>query len=76
MLLTNFNTKDRSKYEKAIEEYKKETGDCSLYIEEEAYWVNGYRDITMNALKASRNMDRSKFWKIFDTLKEYTRGYA
>ena len=35
--VTNFDTKDRNRYNQAIELYKMQTGDDSLYIKSEAY---------------------------------------
>jgi hypothetical protein len=69
-VLTNFDIKDRNKYEKALKIYKKQTGDNTLYIVNDAYWMDGTKDNTMNSLKTSNNKDRSCFWRIFDNIKQ------
>lgn len=66
--VTNFDTKDRNKYDRAIELYKMQTGDESLYIKSEAYDINGVCRVSMNSLHVKYRHNLSIFWKILRSL--------
>lgn len=73
MLLTNFNKKDKEKYSKLLEVYKKRTGNKDIYIDNNAY-VNGHKLEDHCALRCKfesydnlntfyRLQDELGFWK-------------
>ena len=66
-LITNFNKSEEPIYREAIERY----GWDGLFITDDAYWRNGYKDDTMSALRFKNDNERrdlSDFWKIFDSI--------
>lgn len=64
-VITNFDKKDTNLYKKAIER----SGIKELYISPDAYWLNGHKDPKLSSLKCTCDMDLTKFWKVFDSLK-------
>lgn len=72
MLLTNFDLNRKHIYQMVLAMYEEQTGDKSLYIDERAYWVNGTRDNSMNAVIGKLNKNYKSFWDILNTInKEY-----
>ena len=67
-LLTNFSKSETEIYSRAIEEYKKRCGDDCLYITEDAYWQNGYKDPELSALRTRERKDMTAFWRIFEEI--------
>jgi hypothetical protein len=51
MLMTNFIRNDKQKYLEALRIYKEQTGDQSLYVDNNAYLRNGRKDEGMCALR-------------------------
>lgn len=70
-LITNFKKNLRPIYEMAITAYKTKTGNSDLVIMDDAYWMNGHFDPSMNSLhyKGERH-DISEFWNIYNSLKK------
>lgn len=68
-LVSNFKKEKKTIYEKAIKIYEKETGNNSLYIDEDAYSKRGIKEESMYSLKGL-NKDYSKFWRILESIKE------
>ena len=66
--VTNFDTIYRNRYNQAIELYKMQTSDDSLYIKSEAYDINGVCHVSMNSLHVKYRHDLSMFWKILRSL--------
>ena len=65
-LVTNFSKEQEPIYRQAISEY----GWDGLYITEDAFWRDGRKDDKLFALRCTEKRDLSKFWKIFNNLKE------
>lgn len=65
-LLTNFRKNEEPFYREAINKF----GNNKLFISKDAYWVNGYKDDNMMALrcKGSNPKDIADFWWILHTL--------
>lgn len=70
-LITNFKKDLEPLYRKAIELY----GWDGLFITDEAYWMNGYRDDSMSALRCKNFRDLSGFWRIFRELEDNFNRY-
>jgi hypothetical protein len=69
MLMTNFIRNDKQKYLEALRIYKEQTGDQSLYVDNNAYLRNGRKDEGMCALRCTEMKDLSEFWKIYEYVK-------
>lgn len=69
-LLTNFDKSETEIYSRAIKEYEEKTGDKCLYITEDAYWQNGYKDPEMSALRTRERKDLTAFWRIFEQIEQ------
>lgn len=72
-LLTNFDKKDRRKYEKALKIYHEIIGKTVLFIDDEAYYgENGDRklenDNSLHIICDDKTHDLSLFWEIFEAL--------
>ena len=67
-LLTNFSKSETEIYSRAIKEYEKKYGDKCLYITEDAYWQNGYKDPELSALRTRERKDMTAFWRIFEEI--------
>lgn len=65
-LITNFENSELTIYEKAINEYK----DSNLYISNVAYDYMGRELDNCKALRCKTRYNLSKFWRIFDRIKE------
>ena len=64
-LLTNFKLEALPIYEEALRRYGKD----DVYICEDAYWGNGYKDETMCSVRRRREGDFSEFWNIVHQVK-------
>jgi hypothetical protein len=70
-LITNFHTRDRPRYEKAIELFKTKTGKDFLHIEDNAYDYRRNLVPDLNALCTSvKGCGLTDFWEIYDKLKQ------
>ena len=69
-LLTNFDKSETEVYSLAIKEYEEKYGDKCLYITEDAYLQNGYKDPKMSALRTRERKDLSAFWRIFEKIEQ------
>lgn len=69
-LLTNFSKSETEIYSLAIKKYEEKTGDKCLYITEDAYWQNGYKDPELSALRTRERKDMTAFWRIFEQIKQ------
>ena len=68
-LLTNFNSNELSKYQKAITLSNSLEQGLEIYIVKEAYWRDGTLDPLMHSLHTnSSTKDHSSFWTLLDTL--------
>ena len=69
--ITNFKKNLRPIYEIAITAYETKTGNNDLIIKDDAYWMNGHLDPSMNSLhyKGERH-DITEFWNIYRSLKK------
>jgi len=70
MLRTNFNNSELEVYKKAIFEYTKKYNDYRLSISSVATYGNNNILTNSSSLHDSENSDLTKFWNIFDTVKE------
>jgi len=68
-LRTNFDSERLPLYKKAIEEFEK-TEPKGLIISDEAYDIYGSRLSSSMSLHDSTGRDLSKFWRIFDRLRD------
>lgn len=66
MVRTNFYKCDLPKYQKAIIEFKKQTGSNRLFISQRAFDKRGNMLTKDCALYDKENGDLTDFWKIFD----------
>jgi hypothetical protein len=69
-LLTNFSKSKTEIYSRAIKEYEEKYGDKCLYITEDAYWLNGYKDPELSALRTRKGKDLTAFWRIFEQIEQ------
>lgn len=69
MFITNFNERNREKYNRAVKEYKKQTGNNDIYVDNNAY-ANGCRLENSCALrsKSSSFENLNKFYRIEEEL--------
>ena len=64
-LITNFDKEEEPIYRKAIQLY----GWRGLYITKDSYWLNGYKDDKLLALRCTQRRDLTEFWDIFYKIK-------
>ena len=65
-LITNFDKEEEPIFREAI----KQSGNYTLFITKEAYWMNGVIDDSMMALRTTnKKQDLSEFWKIYNLIK-------
>lgn len=64
--ICNIRIEQRQFYEEAIATHEKLYNDYNYFIKKEAYWRDGFEDITMNSLysKDKERKNNSNFWKI------------
>ncbi|MBY6916036.1 hypothetical protein [Clostridium botulinum] len=67
-ILTTFEKTERESYNKALEIYKKETGDDNLYILDDTYDIDGSLRTNLSALHYKERKNCSRFWEIHDVL--------
>jgi hypothetical protein len=67
MLITNFHEREKEKYIKAVNEYKKRTGNTDIYVDNNAY-VNGHKLENHGALRCKSFENANIFYSIQDEL--------